>query len=243
MVSGKGLRKNLGRTISRYLTEVIVIFIGITISFLFEQWREARNNRAKEREFVESLITDLRAKKNELATDFGGFKRNIRIADSCFSFAYQDKELPNSLLRSLHRIQYSFWGFRSGSPTYNSSSATGLWQQLPDSLRRQIFTLYEVKFHEMEGSSKLATDFYLKSVEYMLENKLGTSIGVRLQDGTIIKPPNFDELRKGFSSRSFLESLKHKTDLMKFLVSASTDTIDSIDKTIGSLQSYLDKTR
>lgn len=243
MVSKNSPRKNLGRIIGRYLTEVIVIFIGITISFLFEQWREAKNNRDKEREFVESLITDLRAKKNELTTDLKGLKRNIQIADSCFKFTYGGKELPNSVLKSLHGIQYSFWGFRSGSPTYNSSSATGLWQQLPDSLRRQIFSLYEVGFHEVEAASKLATDFYLKSVEYMLENKLGTSIGVKLQDGTVVKPLNFDELRKGFSNRSFLESLKHKTDLMKFLVAINTETTNSIDKTIGSLESYLDKTK
>jgi len=47
------------KSIGRYLFEVIVIFLGITLSFLFDEWRESKRELKKEKEYYEVLLRDI----------------------------------------------------------------------------------------------------------------------------------------------------------------------------------------
>ncbi len=52
------------KALGKYLFEFVVIFIGITASFLFEEWREHREKNEKAIEIMESLIVEL--ERNDL---------------------------------------------------------------------------------------------------------------------------------------------------------------------------------
>jgi hypothetical protein len=43
----------------KYLFEVVVIFIGITLGFIFDEWRENRNKNSQQRILFESIKTDV----------------------------------------------------------------------------------------------------------------------------------------------------------------------------------------
>ena len=47
------------KTVGKYLFEVIVIFIGITSSFLFEEWRQNREKDQRGSEIMQALLVEL----------------------------------------------------------------------------------------------------------------------------------------------------------------------------------------
>ena len=70
------------RTLLGYGGEVAIIFIGITISFLFEQWWEERQEKKDLIELSESLINDAKSLKAKLKDDLEGSDEWIRVLDS-----------------------------------------------------------------------------------------------------------------------------------------------------------------
>lgn len=131
----------------RYVAEIVVIFLGITISFVFDQWREGKLARKEELEFVRSLQTDLQVKRNEIVSDNPSALVWIAKLDSI----QQERKTGN--FRRDHLIWFyktmergGIFFFNSSTPTYTSSEQSGFWQQLPDSIRRKIYHIYMEDF-------------------------------------------------------------------------------------------------
>lgn len=70
------------QTILRYLAEIIIIFLGITISFLFDQWREEIKKKNDLIELSKSLLTDIDALKIKFKDDIDGSSAWISQLDS-----------------------------------------------------------------------------------------------------------------------------------------------------------------
>src|ERR1044071_3014979 len=66
----------------KYAAEVIIIFLGITISFLFDQWREERQKKRDLIELSESLLLDIGGLKTKLKDDLVGSRAWIHQLDS-----------------------------------------------------------------------------------------------------------------------------------------------------------------
>ena len=49
--------------LGKYLFEIVVIFIGITLGFIFDEWRENRNENSQRRILFESIKTELQQTK------------------------------------------------------------------------------------------------------------------------------------------------------------------------------------
>ena len=49
-----------------YLFEIIVIFIGITSSFLFEEWRQSLEEREKEQEYYKEILENIRSDSSNI---------------------------------------------------------------------------------------------------------------------------------------------------------------------------------
>src|SRR5690242_4945613 len=84
--------KKITRTLLRYLTEIVVIFVGITISFMFDGWRESRNDRKEQVEFLNSLLADLRFKRDEINYEAKTAQQFIDSADRVIA-AYESHKL------------------------------------------------------------------------------------------------------------------------------------------------------
>ncbi|HEU5291661.1 MAG TPA: hypothetical protein VFU05_13520 [Cyclobacteriaceae bacterium] len=108
-------------TLKKYVFEVIVIFIGITISFIFEEWRNSRQDEQKEREQYVLLLGDIKSDSLDIAEIFEGLnfeqprmdsilrKGNYEdierfSIDMCASFAFIKKQ---NLIKSFQSIGQS----------------------------------------------------------------------------------------------------------------------------------------
>ena len=130
----------------RYLTEIIIIFIGITISFAFEQWREDQRKHDALIGITESLLGDTRAARKELQQDQPVSAIWISGIDSVRILAPQ-KKLSTNQLQWFYRVitgQYTFL-FEAYSSTFKSISATSQWTELPDTIRTKIYRVFNNK--------------------------------------------------------------------------------------------------
>ena len=74
--------KNIYHRLLVYFIEIVIIFIGITISFLFEQWREENRQKQELIELAESLIRDAELEKAHLQSDLKGTNTWLQNLDS-----------------------------------------------------------------------------------------------------------------------------------------------------------------
>lgn len=230
-------KKKFFKILGRYLTEIVVIFIGITISFMFDEWREGRNNRQKEKEFVRSLITDLKEKKNEIKDDSTGSIRTIQVIDSCFIYFYQSKEPPDELTKDLlSRIQTPQL-FSPSTPTYKSSSSTGQWQQLPDSLRRMTYSAYEKHLFLLESYYKRLDELH-HELENFIMHETFTTHGYKTLNGTRLKTLDMNALKRKLMNEKFLSTLKGTKASMMAMREIQKMVTNSIDTLIARLQLY-----
>ena len=129
----------------RYSAEVIIIFLGITISFLFEQWREEKKHQKELIELSESLITDIDALKDKLENDLKGSAEWIDQLDSLRTQRTSGKILERQATWLYYLVSGQiYFLFDPYSPTYMSAAGSGLVNELPDSLKTQLYGLYRI---------------------------------------------------------------------------------------------------
>jgi len=137
---------NILQLLLRYLAEVIIIFLGITISFVFEQWREEQRKQKEVIELSESLLADINALKTKLTQDADGSAAWISQMDSLRMQRTSDN-ISNRQMTWFYKMvtgQY-FFLFDPYSPTYMSAAGSRLLIELPDSLRNRLYELYRVE--------------------------------------------------------------------------------------------------
>jgi hypothetical protein len=134
------------RVMGRYLAEIMIIFVGITISFVFEQWREEQKKKSERIELVKSLLADVNALKVKLKEDLGGSLNWISQLDSLrnqrTSKKFSDRQLNWFYKMASGQIIFLFDPY---SPTYMSSVANGTLNELPEHIKNQLYIVYRVK--------------------------------------------------------------------------------------------------
>jgi len=137
----------LKKLLLRYVAEIVVIFLGITISFLFDQWREEQRHKEETQEFIQSLLTDLKAKQAEIISDNPSATAWVQRLDS-IQRNRTSGTVPRSQLIWFFKIMLrgGTFFFNSTTPTFSGSEGLQTWQNLPDSLRRSIYHVYMEDF-------------------------------------------------------------------------------------------------
>lgn len=154
------MQAKLKRRYYKYLFEFLTIFIGITLSFVFEEFRVARQDSAVRKEMMKTLAFEMEAKKKELDTDEKLFEEIYQKIDSCILLSQTNQKLSNEQIRYLYFSldnDHSFFDTRT--PSYISLSTSGIWQTLPTSLQRGIYDVYNVDFRFLEVMYQTLTEY------------------------------------------------------------------------------------
>src|SRR5688500_2230655 len=116
----ENIQKNDNRKkFGAYLLEGLMLFIAVTLGFLAENLRENIGNREKEREYVSSLITNLKQDTIIMKNAIQENKRKIAGLDSLISLS--DEKLTDSKTRQL---LYKYSWYISYYSTFMSNDAT-----------------------------------------------------------------------------------------------------------------------
>lgn len=134
-----------------YLVEVVIIFIGITISFVFEQWREENRQKQELVGLAESFIRDAKIGIDNLKSDLNGTNSWLQNLDSLRIQRDLEKMGESELLWFYNLLAGKEFGlFDSKSPAYLSAISSGLITKLPDSIQVKIYNVYENKLPDLQ---------------------------------------------------------------------------------------------
>lgn len=156
------MKKHVGR----FILEIAIIFIGITLSFLFEEFRDDHKSLIFKKEIVSSLLIDIEIKQTEIISDSKTAREIVSIIDTCLFLNKKGDVISKSLVDNLiSSLSNDYASFSTVTPTYISLSTSSVWQQLPDTLRRQIFKLYNENYVYIQNTFSKSTEYssYLKT--------------------------------------------------------------------------------
>jgi hypothetical protein len=228
--------KSLWQHFLRYATEILVIFIGITISFMFDEWNQNRQKSQREVAYVESLLTDISLKKLELQEDSPSALVWIDRLDS-INQRRVTGQVPNAQVNWLYQILTNgdIFFFLSSTPSYNTSFTTGMWQDLPDSVRRQVYDLFVVDFEY----NRMIYD-ELKSTMSNFRNGYMISSGL-LVSGTRneLRDDQMKEFRNDLRKQPYENVINEIIIQEKDLYRRNMNSIKRIDEVSRVLNNYL----
>lgn len=227
------------KLLGRHLTEIVVIFIGITISFMFDGWRENVSRAQTQEEFVQSLISDLKFKAEEMESESKSASSFCLNAERLFQSIQNNEKISNARIENLlssYNSDNNF--FQSSTPTFNSSAASEQFQQLPDSLRRKIFEMYSA-FEYIKLTFELVASARYDFKKVMTSKNISFSLDVRKPDKTEIVLPNWAVLENFVKSKDFSNNLRLCRGYESQKIEIMNDVSSRLQRLITSLSMYL----
>jgi hypothetical protein len=198
--------------IKRYLIEIMTIFIGITLSFAFEEWRDGKKENRATIDLLQGLDLDLVGKTEEVTNDYKANKNCMLYIDSVLDLSTTKQKIPTRLIKKLYRtVNIDHWFFETTTPSFNIATSQGAWQQLPDSLRRQIYQVYYAEFGSSEKYIRKEVEFAgYCTIHYWLPRKIiyrrGNIIADNI-DNNFIEAPNNKAVEEALNDPEFVASL------------------------------------
>jgi len=134
-------KQSIRDLLKKYISEVLIIFIGISISFLFDEWR---NNR-KDDETIQKHLTVLRTNLIQDTLVLTGMIENgIKLVQSTNKLIYfkVDSEISDSIDYHIDNAA-SYLVFKSNQTAYEEIKQTGQTNLIKnDSLKRAFLSYY-----------------------------------------------------------------------------------------------------
>jgi riboflavin biosynthesis pyrimidine reductase len=128
-------------TLKKYLGEVIAIFIGISISFWFDEWRENRKDREAEQKILQNLKENLVQDSLMLGLTAKGVKVMVEGAEKLIQ-AKQNADIADSLSYYID-MAASYTGILTNQTTYEEIKQTGKTSLIQDdTLKKSILGHY-----------------------------------------------------------------------------------------------------
>lgn len=96
-MEGRKIKQFLKSVLEKYISEVLVIFIGISMSFFFDEWRENRQDRETMRKHLAVLRANLVQDTTQL-THMVRFGNNVVRSIDKLVYFKQDSEITDSIV-------------------------------------------------------------------------------------------------------------------------------------------------
>ncbi len=167
---------------SKYLLyaigEIVLVVIGILIALQINNWNEQKKALQLQNELLDLLVIDLEEKNQEIKDDIAVFSNYLDLYKT-FKNKWEEENVMDStnLSHVLRSFTQDHWHFNTTTPTFQSTSSSDLWKNIPDSLTRQISNLYYAHFGFLNQLT-------LKEVEYASHCKINFLAPNHLLDPT-----------------------------------------------------------
>ncbi len=133
------------RTLGKYVSEILVIIVGITLSFAFDEWRRDREDQRAERGYLIALRADLAQDTAMLAFNISGGTWVLRATERLINFRHAD-DIADSL-HILIDAAASYAAFSPATATYEELRQTGRTDLLrDDTLRHELLRLHNAVY-------------------------------------------------------------------------------------------------
>ena len=218
----------------KYLIELLVIFVGISASFLVDEYREDLEIDKQVRKSLYSL-------QKELNSDIEHLKnliKNIENSDDQFSFILSleaSQSLTDSVLDKAWRTVTTPRGGKLNLSVFNAMEASGIIYKIDnDSIRGQILELYQngyERYHNVINYDlthiQKMDDIILKNFSLRVDN---TSWNLDWNENS-----NIEQIVENSELRNYIAANRGTKNIMKI---SSKALIEKINKVVELINKY-----
>jgi hypothetical protein len=131
---------NYFQIIKKYLSEVLIIFLGISISFLFDEWRDGRKDDETAYKHLTVLKTNLVQDTTILSVHIEMLKRLVHSTDKLIYFE-SASEVSDSIDYHIDKAS-SYAYFKPNQMAYEEIKQTGHTNLIKNDTLKKAFLLY-----------------------------------------------------------------------------------------------------
>ncbi len=197
----------------RYVLELLVIIVGIMVSFLLNEWRQSIRDRDKEQRLLHDLHADLRQDSIAIQDELADLERIMHSSQRLHAHPVRNVPLDSVVAVLGPVLSYSIIPFHQ--VTYREMLATGDAELLrDDQLLRDIMELYERHYFmirelgEIDERIVLDRMFPVSNRTVLFEQPDTASMNTLMRD---VEWRNLLNLSMFFKSR-IIEDLKEQLD-------------------------------
>ena len=218
----------------KYFIELMVIFVGISASFLVDEFREDLEIDKQVRKSLYSLQKEL----NNDILHLENLIKNIENSDNQFSYILNlelSKSLKDSVLDKAWQTVTTPRGGKLNLSVFNAMEASGIIYKIDnDSIRGEILDLYQngyERYHhvidyDLTHIQKM-DDIVLKNFSLRVDN---TSWNLDWS-----KKSNIDQIVKNSELRNYIAANRGTKNIMKMRAKA---LIENINKVVNLIDTY-----
>ncbi|MEP2936167.1 MAG: hypothetical protein ABJM06_12835 [Gilvibacter sp.] len=165
-------KKSFSARIGRYLTEILIIIIGISLSFALNDWEQRKSDKKEYSSYLKRLQEDIRIDSLQMVNDKSSYRNKIRGVDLIFSYHSGFSRDSIALLGEAQNALQGFIKFLPNDNTFQILSSTGDFKVFTnDSLVSELFQLYRYDYAFIEMTGKEAEDERSQAINpYMVNN-------------------------------------------------------------------------
>lgn len=231
---------NIFSLLARYIAEVVIIFLGITISFIVEEWREENKQKQELIELTKSLIIDAEAIKMKLVDESTGSELWLRNLDS-IRIQRESTKISEDKLQWFYRMitNQTFAIFDPNSPAYLSATNSGLIDKLPDSVQSKIYNVYQVRLRNFQ----FLYDLQIESITHFRNYTMiptGKYLYLRQTPSVEIDIERFAEEIRHPAYGNFINQIIATEKIVFRLNSSSTKSITELIETLNKYRAALE---
>jgi hypothetical protein len=115
-----------------YLLEYLMIFLAVMTGFFAESYREHLGDRAKETEYMRSMVQDIRADITEIEKTEGEFTQICSVIDTMLTCLKSDKPDPVIINRVVSSNFWTYSGFSYNNRTIQQLKSSGNFRLVQD---------------------------------------------------------------------------------------------------------------
>ncbi len=223
MISASGSKSSWGRR----LAELLVVFVGVTAAFVLNEWGTARKESQHAREYVNGILSDLRADSAQLE----------RLTDACsadtramlrFLMTPVQTTISDDSLRVYLVTMASSESFQPRTVTFDALTSSGELSILTDlAIRKSLVEHYEIYKGIRELDDIAARYWETNQIPYLMEH-------VDMLRMTFLEPGAWKTMRFKNMLTGHVSFLQQKEKLYR-------SSLASVVTLTAELQTYADK--
>ncbi len=170
--------------LKEYLLEGLMIFLAVTMGFFAESYREHLGDRAKEIEYMRSMVQDLRADTTEIRRSEKDFKLTCSVIDTMLTCLKSDRPDPAIINRAVSNYFWTYTGFSYNNHTVQQLKSSGNFRLVQDKAVADSILKYDNienafilnQYNDLKGTLMTYKNIEAKVIYYKDLNNLNTDI-------------------------------------------------------------------
>lgn len=161
------------RRVTRYLVEILIIIIGITISFALDDWDKRNTDQEDYKNYLINLQQDIQIDSSQMITDARSYVQKMNAVDLILRFDEKNynQDTLIALGNGLNRIT-NFVEFLPNDNTFQMLSSIGGFRVFENQkLSSELIQLYKYDYAFIDMMGRESNDFRKSQLmPYLLEN-------------------------------------------------------------------------